>query len=137
MLIVADANVLISSVIAKGFTLDLLFSDKLEVVVPDWIFSEIDEHKEEILEISGISQDEFELFLGIIKACIEIVESSELKDFMERADKISVDPDDVQYFALALKLSCPIWSNDPHFKKQSEVEVLTTKELDEFLKRQE
>jgi len=134
MLVVADANVLISSIIGRSFTLDMLFSDKLEIAVPDWIFSEIEEHKSEILEKSMISQDEFELFLDLIKTKLEIVASSELNEHMKKADEISVDPDDVQYFALALKLACPIWSNDPHFREQSSVRVFSTKELLELLK---
>jgi len=37
---------------------------------------------------------------------------SEYKDFRQEAESISPDPNDMQYFALALKLCCPIWSND-------------------------
>ena len=135
MLVVADANVLISSIISRGFTLDMLFSDKLKIAVPDWIFSEIEEHKDEILKKSKISQDEFGLFIDLIKTRVEIFESSALKGYMKKADEASVDPDDVQYLALALKLECPVWSNDPHFKKQSVIEALTTKELAELLKK--
>jgi predicted nucleic acid-binding protein len=40
---------------------------------------------------------------------------------------------DVEYFALALKLDCPIWSNEKAFKKQSRVKVISTKELISFL----
>ena len=83
MLLVADANIFFSAVIARGFTLDLLFSDGLQ-----------------------------------------IEEAASFREYMSEADSISPDPDDVQYFALALKLGCPIWSNDPHFREQSDARVL-------------
>ena len=35
----------------------------------------------------------------------------------------------VKYFALALKLNCPIWSEDKALKKQSKVKVYSTSEL--------
>ncbi|MCK4476655.1 MAG: hypothetical protein KAU16_08005 [Methanophagales archaeon] len=40
---------------------------------------------------------------------------------------------DVEYFALALKLDFPIWSNEKAFKKQSVVKVFSTPDLFSFL----
>ncbi len=48
---------------------------------------------------------------------------------MHQAKSICPDPDDIQYFALALKLGCPIWSNDKALKEQNTVEVISTGEL--------
>ena len=45
-------------------------------------------------------------------AKITFVSAEELKGKLHEADSISPDPDDVVYFALALKLNCVIWSND-------------------------
>jgi len=39
------------------------------------------------------------------------------------------DPDDMAYFALALKLNCAIWSNDKKLKEQDKVKVYNTHEL--------
>ena len=39
---------------------------------------------------------------------------------------------DIDFFALAVKIGCPIWSNDKLFKKQSEVLVFTTIEIIEL-----
>lgn len=36
---------------------------------------------------------------------------------------------DTEYFALALKLKCSVWSNDKKFKKQDKVKVYSTNEL--------
>lgn len=43
--------------------------------------------------------------------------------------KISPDPNDADYFALALMLKCPIWSNDKELLKQNVVRIYSTGEL--------
>jgi predicted nucleic acid-binding protein len=44
-----------------------------------------------------------------------------------------IDEKDTHYVALALKLNCPIWSNDTDLKKQNKVKIYNTKELLEEL----
>ncbi|MBI4174613.1 MAG: hypothetical protein HY517_03125 [Candidatus Aenigmarchaeota archaeon] len=133
MLVVAGANIIVSSLIAKGFTLDMLFLESLEIVAPDWLFSEIEEHKDEILKLSDISEDELEVFMKLIRSCVRIFEPDEIKEHLDVASSACPDPDDVPYFALAMKLSCPVWSNDKKLKEQSEVKVLSTDELRRML----
>lgn len=50
-----------------------------------------------------------------------------------QAEEISPDKDDTLYIALAMKLKCPIWSNDKDLKKQSEVKIYSTKDIIEIL----
>lgn len=128
-----DANVLISAAVKRGFTLDLLYSENLELFCPEYTFKEIELHEEEILEKSGLHKSELLLFFDIIRSRIKIVASEELKQFIEDGEKITPDTDDAPYFALALKLSCGIWSNDKRLKKQSAVNVLSTEDVAEFL----
>ncbi len=133
MLLVVDATIFTSGLVARGFTLELFFSDKLQLIVPDWIFAEIEEHKEEILKRSGLSEDEFNLFINLLITRVDIVPAEEFKEYLSKAEKISPDPDDVQYFALALKHNCPVWSNDQDFKQQSVVKALTTEDVAKLL----
>lgn len=58
-----------------------------------------------------------------------IVPKDDFKEYFELAEKISPDPDDFMYFALALKLKCPIWSNDKELKKQNEIIIYSTEDL--------
>jgi predicted nucleic acid-binding protein len=53
------------------------------------------------------------------------------REFSLQAKELIHDKD-IPFFALALKLNCPIWSNEPRFKKQSEVEVLLNKDMIEI-----
>jgi len=65
----------------------------------------------------------------IISAKIEFVPSSEFEKFVPEAEKISPDPNDTEYFALALKLKCCIWSNDKKLKNQNTVKVYSAEDL--------
>lgn len=55
-------------------------------------------------------------------------------EYYQESSDTSPDPDDKMYFALALKLNIPIWSNDKELKKQKRVKVYTTEELIEEMK---
>ena len=44
-------------------------------------------------------------------------------------DEIKPVIKDNEFFALALKLNCAIWSDDMAFKRQKRIEVLNSKEL--------
>ena len=45
------------------------------------------------------------------------------------AEAICPDRSDIPFFALAMKMRIPIWSNDKKLKEQSEVVVYSTAEL--------
>ncbi len=102
--LVVDANVLFSALIKEGFSHNLFFNENLHLFTPEYIFTELEKHKKELLNKT------------------------------EKAEEITPDPDDMAYFALALKLNCAIWSNDKKLKPQDKVEVYNTHELDKIIK---
>ncbi|MBT5021736.1 hypothetical protein HOK51_08530 [Candidatus Woesearchaeota archaeon] len=53
---------------------------------------------------------------------------------MNSAKIICPDENDVDYFALALKLNCAIWSNDKKLKNQNSIIVYSTEELINLIK---
>lgn len=65
---------------------------------------------------------------------MKFAKEEEYSKFLPEGRKISPDPDDSDFFALALKLDCPIWSEDKKLKEQSRIRVLNTRELSEELK---
>lgn len=129
MRLVADANVLMSALIRRGATLDLLFSEELEVLVPEYLFAEIEDHKEEVRRKADLSEREMELLLAVLSTRVRVVEMDRSAEEWKEAERLSPDPDDVAYFALALKTGCGIWSNDRRLKNQKRVETWTTREL--------
>ena len=129
MLLVVDANELFAAIIASGRTLNLFFNSGLELVSPVFILDEFREHKAEIMEKSGLNNDDLLSFLLLLKPKIKFFNMEESKEFVSSAKEISPDPNDVEYFALALKLNCVIWSEDKKLKKQSLVKVLNADEV--------
>lgn len=137
MLLVVDANVIFSSLIADGgtFNVFLLNKDlkKFEFIAPEFLFIEVEEHFNEIVEKTKRPPSELKMVLGFLEKEIELIPFEEFRHLYAEAEKISPDQDDVQYFALSLKLGCAIWSNDKAMQKQSAVKVFATKELARFL----
>ncbi len=133
MLLVVDANILFSALISHGETFDLLCSEELQLAAPEFLLVELSEHKAEILQKSSLPGTVFEEFLELLRERIEIVPHDDFGNFMSEAANLSPDPDDIPYIALALKLRCPIWSQDSRLKRQSRVQVYTTRELLELL----
>lgn len=132
--LVVDANVFIAAVISlQGHTADLFFTPGIYLHAPELLLEEIEEHKEELVEKSKMSEEGFDKVLLFLKAQIRFVPLMDLLTCLPRAKEISPDPDDMAYFALALKLSCSLWSNDKRLKFQSEVKVLSTSELLQLL----
>lgn len=62
----------------------------------------------------------------IVESSVKITTKDEVRSFIDLAEKISPDSDDVLYFATALKLDCGIWSNDKELKKQNHVKIYST-----------
>jgi len=62
-------------------------------------------------------------------AKIKTAELGEFRKFLKTALRHSPDKNDAPYIALALKLGCPLWSNDKALKKQEKAIVISTEEL--------
>ena len=133
MLLVVDANILFAAAIKDSKTAELMLSDKLELIAPEYIFSEFNKYRAEILEKTERSPEDFEKFMFILWSRMSVIPHEETDDFITKAAVISPDPDDVQYFGLALKHDCAIWSNDGRLKEQDNVKILTTEDLVKLL----
>ena len=134
MELIIDANILISALIAtKGGTYDLLFNDRLKLFAPEYLMDEFNKYKGDILSKSGLDEVDFELFMSLISSRIEFIPKSEFEQFISTADDVTPDPNDAEYFALALKYRCALWSNDKKLKEQDKVKVYSTNEIMEMI----
>jgi predicted nucleic acid-binding protein len=133
--IVTDANPIISIIIKPNrLTVELLFLEELEIFAPKLLFDEIEQNKDIIIKKSGLTGGEFDKFLAILKKRIRVVPEEEFLKFRSKAEEICPDEKDVAYFALALDLKCPVWSNEKNLKEQSHVNVYATHELIEMFR---
>lgn len=133
MLLVVDANIFFSALISRGVAASLLFSDKLELIAPEFLLIELEKHKEKILYKSSLLEDDFSKAVNLFEDRIDFIPRQEFEKFLFESNRFTPDPDDTEYLALALRFSCPVWSNDKALKKQSKVKVFSTSELIEIL----
>lgn len=134
MKLVIDANVLFSLLIKEGTTKELFLNFNLDLYTSNFIFNELEKHKQEILEKTKRTEDEFNLVLDIFKKIVKVVSTGNFIDSFENAKQICPDQKDIPYFALALKLDCGIWSNDKELKKQDKIKIYSTEDLVDVLK---
>ena len=128
--VVIDANIMFAALIKKNDTSKLMFSDKLKLHAPDFIFDEFSKYKDVLLEKTHRLEDEFFHLVSIFKQRINVVPKNEYQEYLEKGREIAPDPKDDAYFALALKLNVPIWTHDKRSKeKQAIIEIITTKDL--------
>jgi len=135
MELVIDANIFISAIISiNGKTRDLIFLKDFSLFAPEYLLEEVEKYKKEIITKSKLDEDSFVLALSLLSSKIKLVPFSEFKLFMDKAKNICSDPDDVEYFALALSRNIPLWSDDKKLKEQSEIKIISTIELINLIK---
>jgi predicted nucleic acid-binding protein len=127
--LVVDANIVIAALIKESVSYRLLFKDLFHLYTPEFIFTEIEKHKEELLNKTHRTTIEFYNVLDILRRRITFIPLEELTAYVEEAERITPDPDDMAYFATALKMRCAIWSNDKKLKEQDKIKVFSTHEL--------
>ena len=129
MRLVLDNNSLFSIINPKSISAYLFSSIKAKFIAPEFIKTEFEKYKEIILFKSKLSEHEFEIRQKEIEESIEFFEESKYEEFLKTAKESISDPDDADFFALALSTNSIIWSNDLHLREQSIVPVFTTKDL--------
>jgi predicted nucleic acid-binding protein len=129
MQFVVDANILFAALIKNSLTAELLLDEFVLFYTPEFVFEEFKKHEKEVLEKTKQSPEEFEFTYQTLRSHIKVVPKEEYEDKLIEAGNISPDPNDAPYFALALKLKIPIWSNDKKIRDQKEVKVYNTHDL--------
>jgi len=128
--LVVDANIIIAALLKDGVTYQLFFSDRLRLFTTEYIFDELQQHSDELLQKTKRTVDEFHQLLDILHRRMIVIPALDLRPFVHQAEHITPDADDLVYFALALKLGCGLWSNDKVLKTaQAVVPVFSTKEI--------
>lgn len=131
MQVVVDANVLCAALLARGKTAELLFSEKIEVIAPELLFTELERHKAELLDKTKLPEEDFNTLLALFKKRVKIIPSDDFKDKLFEANEIvGQHTKDTAYIALALKFSCPFWSKEKKFKNVGRIDVLDAEDVE-------
>ncbi|MCI0503213.1 PIN domain-containing protein [Candidatus Micrarchaeota archaeon] len=129
MQLVVDTNVLISALLARSKTYELIVLGDLELFAPEFSLEEIEKHSVELRGRMEVSKEEFNVALSLILSKVTVVNRSQYKQYEDRAKKICPDPKDFTFFALALAMRVPLWTNETRLKKQKDVMVYDTKDI--------
>ena len=135
MELVVDANVLFSSLLKNGATRKLFLNDRLFLCTSEYIFDELEYHFPEFERKTNAKRKKLMKVIRYIlnESDIRILSLIEIKLYRDHAKRISPDPKDVPYFAVALKMNCAIWSNDKALQQQKTVKVYSTNDLIKLL----
>ena len=134
MQLVLDANILFRALIGRGRVLKIIFSDKINLLAPEFLFEEFENNKSEIANKGKVSVLELKEILNLLKERIQIIPSEDISSLIKlKAKDISPHLKDEAYFAVALAFNVIIWSEEKSFKKQSEVKIYNTKDLVEAI----
>ena len=137
MNLVIDTNIFVSSLIKNSLTRYLIVNSPFSLFIPEQELIEIKKYEKLISEKSGQSLNEIRDLIRKLLKYVTILRNDILLKYKEYANKIigQVDKSDVPFVAAALALSCAIWSDDRHFKKQKEVKIFTTKDILKYYKK--
>ena len=109
MKVVLDTNVLVSALMRDGYTRTLLLHPDLSLVTPEYALEEVQRHLPGIAERMRSSVQQARLTVELLLEHVETVPASEYREFQERAEALlaAIDPDDVQFAALAMAIARP------------------------------
>ena len=115
---------------------EILLNPNFEFYTPDFLLSEIKNHKDLIMKKGDLSERRFNTIFELLIDRINILPKSDIMDHIAEAKQIigDIDRDDVTFIALALAIpNSGIWTEDKHFKKQNRIKIWSTKEILELL----
>src|SRR3989338_8129284 len=127
--VVVDANILFSALIKRGYLFDFILHCPFRLYTPAFVFMEIQKHILTIARKSDMSPAEADQTLNVLMRSLIVLPATEADVCREEALLITPDINDIHYLSLALKLQCPLWSEDRALKKQKRVKVYTTQEV--------
>jgi len=136
MKLVLDTNILIAALIRDSVTREILLLPQVEFLVSEFVFEEVELHRDEIQRKSGLPADAFDLLFEMMKQRLVLLPDNEIKHKQEaEAIMKPIDIKDALFIAIALsEENDGIWSEDKHFEQQQRVKVWKTKDLIEHFR---
>jgi len=138
MRLAVDTNRIIAALVKDSASRNILLSDKFDFLTIEITRQEIEEHRQELLDKTRLTDEQLNLALSLLFSRIFVVSDIVVESKMDEAKKImdALDPDDTPFVALALAVENDgIWSDDKHFKQQNTIRIWETKDLLTLIKR--
>ncbi|AUX10201.1 DNA-binding protein [Halalkaliarchaeum desulfuricum] len=130
-MLISGQFVVISALIADSKTRELIVTLEPDLLTPAFVYDEIENYEELIVQKSGMKPDRVAQFIDLLFQYIDVVSASEFYPAIERADEAigETDSDDVLYLACAIACDAAIWSDDSDFEEQNLVETYSTADV--------
>ena len=133
-MIILDTNVIMSFLLTKGITHQIIASHKDVFITPEYCFEEIWEHKNVWNKKKLPDNELMEILDGIKQHFIYPVSCEVYEDKLKEASNLIEDPDDVPIVAIALSIyNEGVWTYDAkHFltkKLQNHIKILSTSDV--------
>ncbi|NVM31241.1 MAG: hypothetical protein HWN65_20555 [Candidatus Helarchaeota archaeon] len=138
--IIIDSNIIIASLRSRGLTRKILFSRRLQkkfqVITLDYCFKEIWQYRQRWNIRNLPDEDLIKILDFFFYEKVQFYPTNKIKTTILEAYKLMkpIDEKDTPILALAMFVQGLIWSNDAHFKKQTQIDCFTTAELKDLLK---
>jgi len=128
---VIDTNVLFSFFKRDSTTRRLILCISLDtpIYAPEYLLDELRSYSTLIRRKAHLTHEDFERVLTLLRKYVTFIDYESYADFLDIAIRITPDPKDVDFVALALKLNAILWSNDKGLKSVPVLEVLNTREI--------
>jgi len=144
MRLVIDTNIIFSALLKKDSReLDIIMRDDVEIYIPKFLVIEIFKHKERIMNISKLNEDEvLESLYLILKYCILLNDEDIPENVLDQSYIYvkEIDPKDAIFVAAALTLKANLWSGDKKLMnclKEKNVDIFVqTQDLIEIFEKQ-
>lgn len=126
--IIIDAAPIISALIG-GASREIIFDPTYDFLTTEFTIKEVAKYIPYISKKSKACIDEVKELIELLPITIHNrdfyeEEINSAKKLIENKDKKDID-----ILALAIKTSCPLWSEDKHFKGIKEINLLQTKDF--------
>ena len=123
-----DANQILSAVIGGQARSVFLEGETVSFYTTLFNFKEVEKYLPALASKRSLPIDD--LYLALSTLPISVCDVEFYKDTLKKARNLigERNPDDIHLLGLALKLSCPIWSNDKDFEGLG-IKVYTTLDL--------
>ena len=126
MKILIDTNRIIAALSKGGASRDIILDHFFEFVTPEYTVEEIENHKDELIKKTKLSNEEFGSLLALLFERIMIIPESEFKEILSECRNDISDQDDIPHLAACLATKAEgIWTHDTHFKEQQKAKIFT------------
>jgi predicted nucleic acid-binding protein len=131
MNIVMDSNILFAALIRNSTTKKIILDYEGFFLFPSLIFEEMQKHKHELLDKSGMTINDFNLLLSLLLKKVIIIPKEKLLPFKQQADELvkDIDPEDSIFVACALAYKAALWTDEKQLKKVKKITVIDTKKM--------